>query len=351
MLVQPNIRLALAAFGTTVVVVTWSWLTRSWRGRRHRQCRADADGHDRTAEVTQQKKQRKSRKQQPIPEPSTGAVHLGQKPRDKGRERLEWWQRLNEVKPALILPDPRQVRHQGVRGNDEPAVYRSVVDIVKERLGAGKDWLVRDSQYGEAPAHSAVKAKVNSAIVGAVLETFGESLAEQLAADFRRVVLLLDTPLYRTLHELAAAVPRLRFCPQVVIPQADLRHYFEMIRGGPFHVGVRAQRLDHWLCANAELGLRCLVAFLDFECRLVGARSARLCPAADVMRYFRLGYPAEPESVLAITVGLEDPAPTPEDVDAFVRWEAHINGYEAELKETWKYRMVSLLYIVRSRSE
>ena len=38
-------------------------------------------------------------------------------------------------------------------------------------------------------------------------------------------------------------------------------------------------------------------AFFDYECRLIGARSARLCPAADVMRYFRFGYPAKPRAV------------------------------------------------------
>merc|ERR1712048_812465 len=119
------------------------------------------------------------------------------------------------------------------------------------------------------------------------------------------------------------------------------------IRDAGFYPGVRAQRLDHWLCANHSLGLKSVAAFLDFECRLVGALSARLCPALDVMRYFRFGYPAEPVSVFALTVGLEEPASTPEEVDAFVRWEAALNGYDAELREVWKYRMVTLLYVVR----
>ena len=57
----------------------------------------------------------------------------------------------------------------------------------------------------------------------------------------------------------------------------------------------------------------------------IGGRSARLCPAADVMRFFRFGYPAD-VCVLAFTVGLEDPAPTAEEVDAFVRCEATLNG-------------------------
>ena len=131
------------------------------------------------------------------------------------------------------------------------------------------------------------------------------------------------------------------------MPQADLAHYFEMVRGGEFYPGVRAQRLDHWLCANFKVGFQCLAALLDFECRLVGARSARLCPAADVMRYFRYGYPAEPVSVIAVTVGLEEPATTPEEVDAFIRWEAALNGYIATLRDAWKYRMVTLLYTIQ----
>lgn len=266
-----------------------------------------------------------------------------QEPKDKARARLEWWQRLNEVKPALVLPGLRIPRS----GQElEPAVYGAVARMVQERVDSGRDWLVRDSDYGEAPAHASVKEKVNTAILQTVLETFGDSLADQMMSDPLQIILLLDTPQYGTLSKLAGAMPKLRHCQQVIIPQADLRHYFEMLRGDSFYVGVRAQRLDHWLCANAGHGFQCLVAFLDYECRLAGARSARLCPAADVMRFFRFGF-AGAQAVLAITVGLEEPAPRPEDVDAFIKWEAHLNGYEAVLKESWKYRMVSLLYVVR----
>ncbi|CAK0902215.1 unnamed protein product [Prorocentrum cordatum] len=218
-------------------------------------------------------------------------------------------------------------------------------------MGRGRDWLVRDSDYGEAPAHSAVKAKVNGALVAAAQELFGEALPHLLASDPQKLLLILDAPQYGTLRELVAAWPPLRCCQQVVIPQADLRHYFEMVRGGEFYPGVRAQRLDHWLCANASLGLSCLVAFLDYECRLAGAMSAKMCPAADVMRYFRFGYPAEPVSLLLLTVGLEEPAATVEEVDEFVRDEAALNGYTAELREAWKYRMASLLYVVRRSPE
>lgn len=91
------------------------------------------------------------------------------------------------------------------------------------------------------------------------------------------------------------------------MPQADLHHYYEMLRCSEFYPGVRSQRhllantalwphqgLDHWLCANHSIGFKVLGAFLDYECRLIGARTARLCPAADLMRYFRWGYPAKP---------------------------------------------------------
>ena len=33
-------------------------------------------------------------------------------------------------------------------------------------------------------------------------------------------------------------------------------------------VGVRAQRLDQWLCANASKGVKVAAAFFDFECRV-----------------------------------------------------------------------------------
>ena len=251
----------------------------------------------------------------------------------------QWWQRLNqESKPELQLPDIKQPCSE-----PPPAAYTAVANMVLERVHEGRDWLVRDSDYGAAPAHAGIKAKVNAALVSTMREVLGD-LGAHLAADPRNVLLLLDTPQYGSVREMVSSFPCLRFCQQVVVPQADLRHYIEML-GSEFYVGVRAQRLDHWLCVNAGQ-FRVCAAFLDFECRLAGARSARLCPAADVMRFFRFGYPAD-VCVLALTVGLEDPAPTVEEVDAFVRWEAILNGYDAQLVDSWKYRMASLLYVVR----
>lgn len=269
--------------------------------------------------------------------------------KDKAAERLKWWQQLNQVKPQLTLPSPRCPEALGSApglGDSAKKMHQTVVDVAEARLKRGNDWLVRDSDYGVAPAHAGVKGKVNAALVAAIAEITGDALPSLLAEDPKRIILLLDAPQFGTLSSIVERFPEMRYCQQAIVPQADLRHYFEMIRQADFYPGVRAQRLDHWLCANGGNGFRCVAAFLDYECRLVGAMSARLCPAADVMRYFRFGYPAD-LSILAITVGLEAPAERPEDVDAFVRTEATLNGYVAELRETWKYRMVTLLYVVR----
>lgn len=287
-----------------------------------------------------------------------GGKARGQPAKDKTSERLRWWQQINELKPVLTLPALRTAPSGAPytpsdSANERPAlaeIHEAVASVAEDRLNRGKDWLVRDSDYGPMPAHAGVKARVNAALVGAISDVLGGELPAMLASDPRTILLLLDTPQYGTLGEIVAKFPSLRCCQQVVVPQADLGHYFEMVRGSDFYPGVRAQRLDHWLCANSGFGFRCAAAFLDYEIRLVGSLSARLCPAADVMRYFRFGYPAEPTSVLALTVGLEEPAATPERVDAFVRWEAALNGYTAELRESWKFRMVTLLYVVRRTS-
>lgn len=265
----------------------------------------------------------------------------------KGSARLRWWQELNQVKPDLVLPDHLR-NSEGL----EVAAHRAVEAIAFERLKHGRDWLVRDSDYGAGerpPTHAAIKDKVNPAFARLTLEICDGDVMGGLA-DSKKILLVLDTPMYGTLRELVKVTPELRFCQQVVMPQADLHHYFEMVRNSEFYPGVRSQRLDHWLCANSSVGFRCLGAFFDYECRLIGARSARLCPAADVMRYFRFGYPAKPRAVFALTVGLEDPAPTCDAVDAFVRHEAQLNGYRAELKEVWKYRMATFLYVIHSDS-
>jgi len=301
---------------------------------------------------------RRRRRRQSVAAPTCGARDPRvnrQKPqqprRDKTAARLEWWQRLNEIKPELTIPElpPEAPVPDGKAA--APAAYTAVANLAYDRLGRGRDWLVRDSDYvvapGSVPAHAAIKSQVNAALVKLAEEHLGPDFATSMSRDPRRIVLLLDTPNYGTLRELASRWPELQCCQQVIVPQADLGHYFDMLRGSHFYPGVRAQRLDHWLCANAVFGFQSQIAFFDYECRLAGAIQARLCPAADVMRYFRFGYPAKPVSIFGLTVGLEEPAGTPEEVDAFVRYEASLSNYAVKLVGSWKYRMVTLLYIVR----
>lgn len=77
---------------------------------------------------------------------------------DKAAARLEWWQRLNDLKPPLTLPEPRCTPGPLP---PEPPVYHAVVALAQDRLARGRDWLVRDSDYGAKapPAHGAIKAR------------------------------------------------------------------------------------------------------------------------------------------------------------------------------------------------
>ena len=45
---------------------------------------------------------------------------------------------------------------------------------------------------------------------------------------------------------------------------------------GELHPQNVGSGLDHWLCANSSVGFRCLGAFFDYECRLIGAQRAAL---------------------------------------------------------------------------
>ena len=71
---------------------------------------------------------------------------------------------------------------------------------------------------------------------------------------------------------------------------------------------------------------------------------------ADVMRFFRYGYPSPSGCVLCVTVGLwPGELSTLESVRAAILCEALAAGYEARLVRQWEYRMVALLFHVRGR--
>ena len=261
------------------------------------------------------------------------------------------WEQCNQSPGLLVLPP--------LLGAPVSAMHAEVCAAVDARLAChgaragSRDWLVKTSRYAHGEArhpHAAVKREVNAALAKAACECFPD-LPARLRASPSEVLLVLDAPSYGTSRALAARCgAELLRSSQLVVPQADLGQYFAMIsREADVYVGVRAQRLDHWLCAHAGHGLRSLVAFFDFESRALGRRSDRLCPMADVMRYFRFGYPAD-VSVLCLTVGLwPGPLGTAESVVAAVSAEAEAAGYAVKLIGKWNYRLVALLFHVTRR--
>lgn len=85
----------------------------------------------------------------------------------------------------------------------------------------------------------------------------------------------------------------------------DMAHYIQSINS-PLpnaYVGVRMQRLDQWLCANANRGFQCRLFLADVESAFLGHQNRQLCPADDLLRYLRYGYAAD-RSVLVLTFDL-----------------------------------------------
>ena len=269
----------------------------------------------------------------------------------KAERHMASWEQLNQSPGLLVLPT--------LAGEPVSAAHAEVCAAVEVRLAfhgaraGSRDWLVKTSRYAHGEIrhpHAAVKREVNAALAKATQELFPD-LSARLRASPNEVLLVLDAPSYGTSRALAARCgAELLRSSQLVVPQADLGQYFAMVsRSADVYVGVRAQRLDHWLCAHAGHGLRVLVAFFDFESRALGRRSDRLCPMADVMRYFRFGYPAD-TSLLCLTVGLwPGPLGTAESVVAAVAAEATAAGYDVELIGSWSYRLVALLFRVTRR--
>ena len=268
----------------------------------------------------------------------------------KAQRHMSEWVELNMHAPTLELP-PLAV--------SMGAEHAAVCQVVESRLSnrSGKQWVLRTSQYGHGQAthpHWRVKLEVNGWIARtaeALLCPSGGCLASRLRLSSSEIILVLDAPSFGTTRALAARCGcGLLSSPQVICPQADLGQYLQMIGDGEVSVGVRAQRLDHWLCANRARGLQVVCAFLDFETRALGRRDQALCPMADVMRFFRYGYPSPSGCVLCVTVGLwPGELSTLESVRAAILCEALAAGYEARLVRQWEYRMVALLVHVRGR--
>ena len=105
--------------------------------------------------------------------------------------------------------------------------------------------------------------------------------------------------------------------------------------------------------------------------QVLGNTQEVLCPLADVMRYFRCGFPSDDApSILAITVGTwphekknkvnpnnktrsswpfpGEPLATTAEIEVAVCTEASAAGYSLTLLRRWDYRLVTLLYRVEN---
>ena len=317
------------------------------------------------------------KKEEASPKPDTKTAER----KSKAQTHMESWDSINRYSGAILelplLPIEIEVAAESTRvtedvkegldnysdeltnaTNWDGGAYAAVCNHVRKRLGGNKsrDWLVKTSHYGhdlKAHPHRELKIEVNIALGKAVFDLCEKDggLLPRLKQNPHEVVLLLDAPSWGSTRAIAKACGEdLLRCNQVVIPQADLQQYFMMVNDREVSVGVKAQRLDHWLCTHNESNTRVIAAFLDYECRIMGRHSEALCPMADIMRYFRFGYPAD-DSVLAITVGTwpykDEPLKSVAEVVAAIEDEAKANNYEVQLLKKWEYRMVTLLYRVR----
>jgi hypothetical protein len=176
-----------------------------------------------------------------------------------------------------------------------------------KRRAKRREPLTIDSAYdvtGEGGRPAEVKVEMNAAVCEA-LRRCGGDLESWVAADTRHLLLVIDSPALGSAAALLAAFPGLANSQQVVIPQYDMAHYIQTINTEmrDMYIGVRLQRLDHWLCANANRGFRCRLFLADVESAFLGHQNRQLCPADDLLRYLRYGYAAD-RSVLVLTFDL-----------------------------------------------
>ena len=243
--------------------------------------------------------------------------------------------------------------------------YAKVVDHIaareaqlerRSRRGFKRDHIDLPTLFPHETAASAEeKVSINEEIArclpSCVPPAFDGSLADYLQARPDVILVALDTPALGTTKTILKAFPR---CPQrsIQIPQADVMHYFSMISGmreTGLYLGVRCQRLDHWMCANRNAGLHTLLLYADFESTFVGNGGKRLSPVLDVQRWFRLGYPAAPKCMLVLTVKMRPPFQDVQVVNDFVVQEGALNGYRVRPQRVWATSMTTILYSVESR--
>jgi hypothetical protein len=268
-------------------------------------------------------------------------------------------QRLQSHRPTLFLPPLPLNAHYAIttpEHQQKKERYHKFNRNLTEReanfnakRSNHKDWLDLPTSFPYKDAASAeTKHDINHAIAEELIEM---KTSQRLKSNSKNILLILDAPTFGTTRTILKSYPSLEeTLHQIVIPQADVSHYFQMIRGdqGQPYANIRCQRLDHWLCANANFGFQCICVYLDYECTFQGNGNSKVSPMLDIQRFFRLKYPANGEgySLLVLTIKLRGEMNRIEFIDCFIEVEAELNGYHAERQKdrTFAKSLTTLFY-------
>ena len=227
-----------------------------------------------------------------------------------------------------------------------------------------RDWLDLPTTFPyQDAASNEMKTEINEAIAH---ELTTMNVSKRLADDPFQLLLILDAPNFGTTNTI------LSHCTiisphQIIIPQADVAHYFQMIgdiKGNTNeetqhykrpYVNVRCQRLDHWLCANATVGFQHVLAYFDYECTFLGNGDARVSPLLDIQRWFRFQYPSVnggQSCLMVLTIKFRGThvSNNVHVIDSFIEVEAELNGYLAKRIQTYSKSLTTLLYQIDQKA-
>ena len=225
------------------------------------------------------------------------------------RQLAQQHQALADIPARLVVPDAPKSQLDVTADKPSERVLRLQAELDRRRKGGKRrakrrEPLTIDSAYdvaGSGGRPAEVKVEMNAAVCDA-LRRCDPDLESWIKADTRHILLVIDSPMLGSAAALVAAFPGLANSQQIVIPQYDTAHYVQSINS-PLpnaYVGVRMQRLDQWLCANASRKFQCRLFLADVESAFLGHQNRQLCPADDLLRYLRYGFAAD-RSVLVLT--------------------------------------------------
>ena len=271
-------------------------------------------------------------------------------------------QRLNSHRPKLFVPElppPPKTFEQPTTQRREK--YNEMIHYMTTREAnvatkKKRDWMDLPTAFPYTDAASSeTKHQVNRTIAK---ELMSMDATNRLRRDSFALLLVLDAPNFGTTNTLLSTMcPAFRKCQsRIVIPQADVTHYFQMISDQQqgHLLNVRCQRLDHWLCTNGNVGFKHVLMYADYECTFVGNIDVRLSPMLDVMRWFRLRYPhvgsgeTNESCLLVLTVKLRGShfSSSLDYIDNFIVVEGALNGYAVERIHVFAKSLTTLFFSV-----